>query len=241
MPDIDPATGLPIGPLLSDPSPAPRPTRVSLAGRHVRLEPLDADRHHTALFAAATAPGAEARHRYLFEAEPADRAVFDSWITRVAASQDPMYWAAENPLTGAAMGRAALMRITPDHRVIEVGSIHWGPDMAGTPASTEAIYLFARYIIDDLGYRRFEWKCDALNAPSRRAALRLGFRFEGIFRDHMIVKGRARDTAWFAMTRSDWPAIRRAFEAWLSPDNFQPDGQQRFSLESFRPRNGETP
>jgi RimJ/RimL family protein N-acetyltransferase len=234
MPDTDPATGLPVGPLLADPTPAPRPSRVILEGRHVRLEPLDPDRHGDALHAATIAPGADARHRYLFEPAPADRFVFDAWITKAAASTDPMFWAAVNPATGAAMGRASLMRITPEHRVIETGSILWGPDMAGTPASTEAVFLFARHVFDDLGYRRFEWKCDALNAPSRRAALRLGFRHEGIFRDHMIVKGRARDTAWYAMTRADWPMIRRAFEAWLAPANFHADRRQRFALDSFR-------
>jgi RimJ/RimL family protein N-acetyltransferase len=234
MVDIDPATGLPVGRPVADPSPARLPQRISLDGRFVRLEPLDADAHGDDLYCAATAPGAEARHRYLFEPAPADRSVFDAWIVKASASSDPLFFAAVDPPSGRAMGRAALMRIAPEHRVIETGSILWGPEMAGTRAATEAIFLFARHVLDDLGYRRFEWKCDALNAPSRHAALRLGFRFEGIFRDHMIVKGRSRDTAWFAMTREDWPICRRAFEAWLSPDNFQSDGRQRFVLESFR-------
>jgi RimJ/RimL family protein N-acetyltransferase len=141
-----------------------------------------------------------------------------------------MFYAVIDPATGRAEGRQALMRITPEHGVIEIGSILWGPRMARTRLATEALYLFARHAFDALGYRRFEWKCDALNAPSRRAALRFGFTFEGIFRQHMVVKGRNRDTAWFAITDAEWPAVRTGMERWLSPDNFGPDGQQFSSL-----------
>jgi RimJ/RimL family protein N-acetyltransferase/GNAT superfamily N-acetyltransferase len=232
--EIDPATGLPIGRPVSDPSPAPRPQPIMLEGRFVRLEPLDPARHGDALYRAAVAPGAEARHLYLFEDAPPDRATFDQWLAKAASSTDPLFWAAVDPRNGATLGRAALMRITPEHRVIEVGSILWGPGMARSPASTESVYLFARHVFEDLGYRRFEWKCHALNAPSRKAALRLGFRFEGIFRDHMIAKGRVRHTAWFAMTHEDWPSVRRAFEAWLAPGNFDAQGQQNTSLAALR-------
>jgi RimJ/RimL family protein N-acetyltransferase len=125
------------------------------------------------------------------------------------------------------------MRITPEHGVIEIGSILWGPRIAKTRIATEALYLFARYALDDLGYRRFEWKCDAENAPSRRAAERFGFTFEGIFREHMVVKGRNRDTAWFAIVDRDWPAIRAAMERWLAPGNFDADGKQRQRLKDM--------
>jgi RimJ/RimL family protein N-acetyltransferase len=125
------------------------------------------------------------------------------------------------------------MEIRPEMRVIEVGNIVYGPSLQRTPLATEAQYLLARYVFETLGYRRYEWKCNALNAPSRRAALRLGFSFEGIFRAHMIVKGRNRDTAWYSMLDSEWPARRRAFERWLAPENFDAQGRQRKSLAAM--------
>ena len=132
------------------------------------------------------------------------------------------------------MGYQTLMRIEPVHRVIEVGNILYTPAMQRTIGATEAQYLFARHVFDDLGYRRYEWKCNDLNAPSKRAALRYGFAFEGVFRQHMIVKGRNRDTAWFAMLDSDWPACRAAFERWLDPANFDAQGQQKTALGALR-------
>jgi RimJ/RimL family protein N-acetyltransferase len=131
---------------------------------------------------------------------------------------------------GRALGTASYMRIVPEHRVIEIGHIVLGSALRRTPAATEAIYLLARHALDELGYRRLEWKCDALNAASRSAAERYGFRFEGVFREHMIVKGRNRDTAWFAILEEEWPSLRGAFEAWLEPANFDADGGQRRAL-----------
>ena len=131
---------------------------------------------------------------------------------------------------GRALGTASYIRIVPEHRVIEIGHIVLGASLARTPAATEAIYLLARHAFEELGYRRLEWKCDALNAASRRAAERYGFRFEGVFREHMIIKGRNRDTAWFAILEQEWPALRAAFEAWLEPSNFDGDGGQRRAL-----------
>jgi RimJ/RimL family protein N-acetyltransferase len=214
-------------------TPRPRPTAPALEGRWCRLERLDPARHGDSLYEASAAPGVEARYRYLFEGPPADRAGFDAWLMRAAAGEDPRFYAVIDPATGRAEGRQGLMRITPEHGVIEIGSILWGPRIAKTRIATEALYLFARYALDDLGYRRFEWKCDAANAPSRGAAERFGFTFEGIFREHMVVKGRNRDTAWFAIVDRDWPAIRAAMERWLAPGNFDADGKQRQRLKDM--------
>jgi RimJ/RimL family protein N-acetyltransferase len=206
----------------------PRPARIILEGRHARLEPLAAG-HGAALHAASMADGAEERFRYLFD-RPLDRAAFDAWVAQAAASADPLFFAVIDRATGRAEGRQALMRIDENHGVIEVGSILWGPAMARTQVATEAFSLFAGYVFDVLGYRRFEWKCDARNAPSRRAALRFGFTFEGIFRQHMVVKGENRDTAWFSITDQDWPGLRTRLQIWLDPANFDGEGRQRRSL-----------
>ena len=215
-------------------TPRPRPAAPALAGRWCRLERLAPARHGNTLYEASVAPGAEERFRYLFEPPPATRADFDAWLSRAAAGEDPLFYAVVDSATGRAEGRQALMRIFPEHGVIEIGSILWGPSIARTRIATEALFLFARHSFDDLGYRRLEWKCDAQNEPSRRAALRFGFTFEGIFRQHMVVKGRNRDTAWFAMTDGEWPAIRAGMEKWLAPDNFDEQGRQRTRLADVR-------
>lgn len=209
--------------------PPPRPARVVLEGRWCRLEPFDPDRHSDSLFAASMAPGAEERFRWLFEV-PRPRAEFDDWLLRSAASDDRLFFAVIDAATGRAEGRQAYMRITPEHGVIEIGSILWGPAMARTRIATEALYLAARHAFDELGYRRFEWKCNSRNEPSRRAALRFGFTFEGIFRQHMVHKGENRDTAWFSIIDDDWPRLRAGYERWLAPQNFDATGQQRLAL-----------
>ena len=208
---------------------APRPERVSLEGRYALLEPLDPARHGADLFASAQAPGAEDRFRYLFEEAPADAAAFKGWIDKAAAGTDPFFYAVIDKKTGRAEGRQSLMRIDTVHGVIEIGNILWGPAIARSRVATEALYLFARHAFD-LGYRRFEWKCNNLNEPSKRAAERFGFSFEGIFRQHMVVKGKNRDTAWFAIIDRDWPRLKAGYEAWLSPENFDDAGQQRRKL-----------
>ena len=205
-----------------------RPQRIVLEGRYVRLEPLDAG-HVPALFAAATAPGADERFRYLSEPVPESEAELAAWAG-TAAARDPLMFAVIDAVTGRAGGRQALMRIVPEHGVVEMGSIMWGPDIARSRKATEALYLCACYVFDDLGYRRFEWKCNALNGPSRRAAEHFGFGYEGTFRQHMIVKGENRDTAWFAMLDTDWPRLRAEYERWLDPANFEADGTQRTKL-----------
>ena len=146
------------------------------------------------------------------------------WIREAAASTDPLYFAVIDRAAGRVEGRQTLMRITPAHRSIEIGNIYWGPGIAGTRVATEAMYLFAAWVFESLGYRRYGWKCDALNTPSRRAAERFGFTWEGCFRRAVIVRGRTRDTAWFAMIDEEWPALKAAYERWLAPENFDPRG-----------------
>jgi RimJ/RimL family protein N-acetyltransferase len=213
--------------------PRPRPERLTLNGRFCRLEALDAAGHGDTLFTASMAPGAEERFRYLGDS-PQDRASFEGWLQKAAASSDPLFYAVIDTATGRCEGRQALMRITPEHGVIEIGNVLWGPAIARTRIATEALFLHAAYIFDTLGYRRFEWKCNALNAPSRRAAERFGFEYEGTFRQHMVQKGRSRDTAWFAMIDIEWPRLRQAFERWLAPENFDSAGRQKARLEDFR-------
>jgi RimJ/RimL family protein N-acetyltransferase len=206
-----------------------RPERRVLEGRFARLEPLDPALHGTELYAVARAPGAEERFRYLFEDVPAHESEFDRWLEKACTTVDPLFFAVIDRRTQRAEGRQALMRIDPLHGVIEIGSILWGPAIARSRIATEALYLFARYAFD-LGYRRFEWKCNDLNEPSKRAAQRFGFRFEGVFRQHMVAKGRNRDTAWFAIIDAEWPRLKTGFEQWLRPENFDDAGQQRSKL-----------
>ena len=220
----------PIGPPV-DSRPAPRPERVTMEGRFVRLEPLDAAKHGPALWSAVK--DADEVWDYLFDAPYADEAAFTASLTQKAASTDPLFFAIVDKASGAAVGYATFLRIEPAHRVIEVGNILFTPALQRKPGATEAMYLMAKRAFD-LGYRRYEWKCNALNAPSRRAAERLGYTFEGVFRQHMIVKGHNRDTAWFAMLDTEWPTIRAGFEAWLAPDNFDADGRQKRSLADAR-------
>ncbi|MBB3423809.1 MULTISPECIES: GNAT family N-acetyltransferase [Rhizobium] len=207
-----------------------RPERITLEGRYTRIEPLDAARHGDDLLASARAPGAEDRFRYLFEDAPADRAAFSPWLEKAVSSADPLFFATIDKRTGRAEGRQALMRIDNVHGVIEIGSILWGPAIARSRVTTETLYLFASYVFDTLGYRRFEWKCNNLNEPSKRAAERFGFVYEGIFRQHMVAKGQNRDTAWFAMIDADWPRLKAGYERWLSPENFDEAGQQKTKL-----------
>ena len=209
---------------------APRPSRVVLEGRYARLEPLDAQRHGVQLLAVSQASGAEDRFRYLFETPPRDAADLEAWLAKAQAGTDPLFFAVVDRATGRAEGRQALMRIDPVHGVIEIGSILWGPAIARTRVATEALFLCASHVFDTLGYRRFEWKCNDRNEPSKRAAVRFGFSHEGLFRQHMVVKGENRDTAWFAMTDRDWPRLKAGYEAWLTPDNFDAAGGQHRPL-----------
>jgi RimJ/RimL family protein N-acetyltransferase len=214
--------------------PRPRPERKVLEGRYVRLEPLDVAKHGDGLFDASTVADADGRFAWLFENPPQTRAEFQTWLEKVAASQDPLYFAVIDIATGKVAGRQTLMRIEPNHGVIEIGSIYWGPLISRKPAATEAQFLFTKYVFDELGYRRYEWKCHNDNAPSKRAAERFGFKFEGIFRQHMVAKGANRDTAWYSIIDKEWPALKKAYEGWLDPSNFDRDGAQKMRLEDFR-------
>ncbi|MFA5955842.1 GNAT family N-acetyltransferase [Hyphomicrobium sp.] len=215
---------------LSHWTPRPRPSRVVIDGRYTRLEPLDPVRHGDALFEQSAALGADERFRYLFEGPPATRADLQPWLETMSRSQDPMFWAVVDKSSGRAVGRQAFMRIEPAHGVIEIGSILWGPAIARTRIATEALYLFAEHAFETLGYRRFEWKCHNDNEPSKRAARRFGFTYEGLFRQHMVSKGANRDTAWFSMLDEEWPALKAVYESWLMPENFDEAGRQRTRL-----------
>ena len=219
---------------LKDWTPRPLPAREAIEGRYVTLEPLDAARHGDGLYEASSVADAADRFRYLFETPAGDRPAFDAGLEKVSASKDPLFFAVIDKASGEVAGRQTLMRIDPTFGVIEIGNIYWGPLISRKPAATEAQYLFASYIFDTLGYRRYEWKCNNANEPSKRAAERFGFTFEGVFRQHMVQKGENRDPAWYSIIDSEWPALKAAYQAWLSPDNFDADGLQIRRLEDFR-------
>jgi RimJ/RimL family protein N-acetyltransferase len=199
----------------------------------VTVAPLDPEVHGDALYQATQGPGTDDLWLYLFEGPFPDRASFDRSLEDISTSEDPLFFAIVDNISGRAVGRAAYMRVEPRHRAIEVGSILYSPGLQRTAGATEAMYLMARQVFEDLGYRRYEWKCNALNEPSRRAALRLGFTFEGIFRQHMIIKGHNRDTAWYSMIDREWPARKAAFERWLDVSNFDANGRQKLSLSTL--------
>lgn len=201
------------------------PQRVVLDGTYARLEPLA--QHHVQGLWQAVVPE---RFAFLLGPPPATEAELAQWVTHSAASDDPLYFSVIDKATGLAEGRQALMRIVPEHGVIEIGGIYWGPRIARTRVTTEAVLLSAQYVFEELGYRRFEWKCNDRNVASKSAAVRFGFTFEGTFRQHMIVKGENRDTAWFAMLDGDWPKLKAGYERWLDPSNFEADGTQKTKL-----------
>ncbi len=213
-----------------DARPALRPARVTLDGRYAALVPLDAAAHAGDLYAPTHGPEGDALWQYLFDGPFGTEAEFRASLERKASTEDPLFFAVIDKRSGRAAGYASYMRIEPAHRCIEVGSILYTPQLQRTAAATEAMYLMARHVFEDLRYRRYEWKCNALNQPSIRAAERLGFTFEGVFRQHMIVKERNRDTAWFSMLDSEWPERKAAFERWLAPENFDAGGRQVASL-----------
>ena len=219
-----------LGELLPNWSAPPRPDRSALSGRHVRLEPLDADAHAFDLHAAFA--GHDALWDYMPYGPFASASAYHRWAREREAGEDPRFYALRDAATGRAGGVASYLRITPEAGSIEVGHICIAPVLQRSRAATEAMFLMMDWAFR-AGYRRYEWKCNALNLASRRAAQRLGFSFEGVFRNHMVVKGRNRDTAWFAVTDGDWPALREAFCLWLDPRNFGPDGHQRERLSDL--------
>lgn len=214
--------------------PRPRPERKVIDGRYARLEPLSAAKHGDGLYEASSVADIGGRFAWLPDYPPQTRADFQPWLDRVEASEDPLFFTVIDKASGKVAGRQTLMRIDAAYGVIEIGNIYWGPVISRKPAATEAQFLFMKYIFDDLGYRRYEWKCNNRNEPSKRAAERFGFKFEGIFRQHLVVKGENRDTAWYSIIDKEWPALRSAYEAWLDPANFDGDGGQKRRLEDFR-------
>jgi len=207
-----------------------RPDRDAMAGRHVRLEPLEAEAHAFDLHAAFQ--GHEALWDYMPYGPFASASAYHRWAREREGGEDPRFFVLRDAASGKCGGIASYLRITPEAGSIEVGHICLAPAMQRGVAATEAMFLLMEWAFA-AGYRRYEWKCDALNLASRRAAQRLGFSFEGVFRNHMIVKGRNRDTAWFAVTDSDWPGLREAFSVWLDPANFDAKGRQRERLSDL--------
>lgn len=214
--------------------PRPVPARRILEGRYVRLEPLDPARHGDGLYAVSVPEDAAERFRYLGDYPPESRAGFQPWLEKASGSSDPLFFVVIDKATGRIGGRQSLMRIDAANGVIEIGSIYWGEGIARTRLATEAFHLFAAHVFNDLGYRRLEWKCNVRNEASKRAARRFGFSYEGLFRQHMVVKGESRDTAWFSIVDHEWPKLHAANETWLLPENFDREGFQLSSLEEIR-------
>ncbi len=213
--------------------PRPQPDQRMLQGRFVRLEALDVEHHADDLWRALQGPD-PALWNYLPYGPFIERSDFDAWLSGNADSRDPLFYAVIDQAEGRALGLFSYLRISAADGSIEIGHVAFGAPMQRTAGATEAIYLLARHAFDDVGYRRLEWKCDAANARSMRAAERFGFTYEGLFRQHMVRKGRNRDTAWFSIIDGEWPACRAAFEHWLAVDNFDERGQQRQRLEALR-------
>ena len=226
--------GQPIGAPVPGWSPRPLPPRTAMSGRFCRVEPLDPERHSADLFAANAEDEGGRNWTYLPYGPFPTFDGYRNWLDGVASPDDPLVHAIVDLGSGRAVGVASLMRMVPAVGAIEVGGINYSPRLQRRPAATEAMFLLMRRVFDELGYRRYEWKCDSLNAASRAAALRLGFRYEGLFRQATVYKGRNRDTCWFSILDGEWPALRTAFERWLDPANFDAEGRQRVSLSSLR-------
>ncbi|MCB5184217.1 GNAT family N-acetyltransferase [Methylobacillus gramineus] len=224
--------GQPVGPDLSDWHTRPLPPHVELAGHYCRLEPVS-QRHAESLFAAYQLADDHRDWTYIAVGPFDALTSFEQYVLELEASSDPLHYAVIDLETERAIGTLSLMRIDPKNGVVEVGFVVYSPLLQKSRIATEAQFLLMRHVFDDLGYRRYEWKCDDLNAPSRAAALRLGFRFEGVFRQAVVYKGRSRDTAWFSIIDQEWPALREVYLRWLAPDNFDKAGQQIVRLSEW--------
>ncbi|MFZ4257315.1 GNAT family N-acetyltransferase [Raoultella terrigena] len=229
--------GQPIGDALPDWQPRPAPQRHTLQGRLCYLEPL-AGKHAEALFAAHQLAPDTRSWTWLLREPDSSVEEFSAWVASVAELSDPLHFAVIDRQTRLPVGSLALMRIDANNGVIEVGHVHFSPLLSRTAMATEAHWLLMRYAFETLGYRRYEWKCNSLNEPSRRAARRLGFHYEGRFRQALVIKGHNRDTDWFSIIDAEWPQIDSAMQRWLASDNFSADGQQIRTLESLRPQAG---
>lgn len=226
--------GQPIGFPMDGWSGSKTPLRTKMSGQYCRLEPIDIKLHADELYEAYGKDQDLRNWTYLPYGPFDKKSDFVAWLETTAQNDDPLFHTVIDLKTNKAVGVATYLRINPSEGVIEVGHIHFSPLMQQTPISTEAMFLMMRRVFNELGYRRYEWKCDSLNAPSRAAAQRLGFKFEGIFRQLTMYKGRNRDTAWYAIIDKDWPKLEAAFEAWLKPTNFDENGKQLESLASIQ-------
>jgi RimJ/RimL family protein N-acetyltransferase len=225
--------GQPIGFPLPGWSARPRPPRTAMEGRLCRIEPIDVERHAADLHAANLEDKEGRNWTYLAYGPIARLEDYRDWMRKTCLGDDPLFQAVIDLASGRAVGVASYLRIDPAPGVIEVGHINYAPPLQGTTAATEAMFLMMQRVFDELGYRRYEWKCDALNAPSRAAALRLGFQFEGIFRQATVYKSRNRDTAWYAIVDRDWPALKARYRRWLDSENFDSAGRQRRKLSEI--------
>lgn len=222
----------PVGLPLPGWTPPPRPPRTALQGRYCRVELLDPERHAAQLHEANLRDASGRAWTYLFAGPFDTLAAYRQWLATACLGDDPLFHAIIDAATGKAVGVASFMRIDVNNGVIEVGNINYSPLLQRTPAATEAMYLMMKRVFE-LGYRRYEWKCDSLNASSRAAAQRLGFSYEGIFRQAVVYKGRSRDTAWYAMVDSEWPQLEQAYTRWLAPGNFDANGKQHQRLSDL--------
>lgn len=230
MNDTTNGLGQPIGFDVPDWQACAAPPRKPIDGRTCRIEAIDPERHAADLFAANADDSDGRLWTYMAYGPFADLGEYQGWLEAACLGDDPLFHAIIDKATGKAAGVASFLRIEPAVGVIEVGHICYAPNLQKTVIATESMYLLMCRVFDELGYRRYEWKCDALNAASRAAATRLGFQYEGTFRQATMYKGRNRDTAWFAITDKDWPVLKAGFETWLEPENFDADGRQRTSL-----------
>ncbi|MFK7898037.1 MAG: GNAT family N-acetyltransferase [Myxococcota bacterium] len=233
--------GQPIGARVKDWRGAKRPSREVMRGERCRLEPLEASAHAAALHAAYAQEETRRNWTYLAYGPFETVESYAEWVRAGEGGDDPVFFAVVDGATNAAVGVAAFLRVFPEQGSIEVGHLSFSPLMQRKPIATEALYLMMRRVFEDWGYRRYEWKCHNLNAPSRAAAERLGFRFEGIFRNDQVSKGRNRDTAWFSITDAEWPGVKSALEEWLAPGNFDATGAQRARLAELMPETAGKP
>jgi len=225
--------GQPIGQDVPDWAACKYPDHSAMSGRFCHIEALDVARHADDLFAAYSQGNTDGLWTYI-PVGPFDTAeALEAWLKGASQSRDPQFYALIDKNSGKAVGIASYLRITPDFGVIEVGNIVFSPRLQRTPIATEVMFLMMQHVFNKLGYRRYEWKCDALNAPSKRAAARFGFSYDGLFKQALIYKGRNRDTAWFSILDKDWPAIERGYQAWLAPDNFDAKGNQKGRLSDL--------
>ncbi len=229
--------GQPVGEPVENWIARPAPPRDAISGNLCRVESLNCTRHSRQLYEAFVKDSENRNWTYLPYGPFDHFESFEGWLNSIESSEDPLFHSVVDLKTQSAVGVASYLRINPTDGVIEVGHIHFSPLLQRTTLSTEAMFLMMKRVFDELGYRRYEWKCDALNAPSRNAALRLGFSYEGTFRQATMYKGRNRDTAWFAIIDKDWPEIRSAYERWLDPSNFDDSGRQLSSLNAHMPNN----